>query len=142
MANKKWWNILLFLYIIVLSWGILLKFALPPYYLGMAVRIINLVPYKDVARTWDGHLDIREIFLNIVSFIPLGVGFYRLGNKKFWSAVALSVAVSLFYEGIQYLLAIGMADVTDVIHNSLGGLIGVLIAMVLIGGKDDKDSKG
>ena len=142
MANKKWWNILLFLYIIVLSWGILLKFALPPYYLGMAVRIINLVPYKDVARTWDGHLDIREIFLNIVSFIPLGVGFYCLGNKKFWSAVALSVAVSLFYEGIQYLLAIGMADVTDVIHNSLGGLIGVLIAMVLIGGKDDKDSKG
>lgn len=141
MTSKKWWGILLFLYIVVLSWGILLKFGLPPYYMGMDARIVNLVPYKDVARTWDGRLDIREIFLNIVSFIPLGLGFYRLGNKKFWFAVTICVAVSFFYEGIQYALAIGMADVTDVIHNSLGGIIGVLMARFVLGGKHDTDSK-
>lgn len=141
MMSKKWWKILFFLYFLVLSWGILFKFALPPYTFGINTRIVNLIPYKDVARTWDGHLDIREISLNIVSFIPLGFAFYHLGNKKFWSAVGICVFISLFYEGIQYILAIGMADVTDVIHNSLGGMIGVLMARFVSGGKHDTDSK-
>ncbi len=139
MRKKRLWKLCFIVYCFMLSWGILLKFSLPPYYIG--ARVLNVIPYQDVARTWDGRLDLQEVFFNIASFIPLGVGFYRLWKKSFWQAVILCVSVSLFYEGMQYLLAIGMADVTDVIHNSLGGMFGVLMARFLFGGRNATDSK-
>ena len=38
---------------------------------------------------------------------------------------------SLVYECVQYVLAIGASDITDLIMNSLGGLAGIGIALVL-----------
>lgn len=35
--------------------------------------------------------------------------------------------ISLIYEVMQFVLAIGASDITDLINNTLGGLIGVLI---------------
>lgn len=41
------------------------------------------------------------------------------------------ILTSLLFEGIQYIFAIGASDTTDVLSNSLGGVIGVVITLVI-----------
>lgn len=118
-------------YGVLLTWGILLKFALPPYYFPMLYRSLNLIPYHDLARTWNGRLDIMEILLNIGAFVPLGVLlFLFLENKNLYKTILFCMGISLIFESIQFIFAIGMADITDVIHNSLGSLLGIFAVIL------------
>lgn len=41
------------------------------------------------------------------------------------------ICTSLFFETVQFIFAIGASDITDLITNSLGGIIGVFIAIVI-----------
>ena len=63
---------------------------------------------------------------NIIAFIPfgvmLGVNFKQLLFKY---KIAVIFAFSLAVEITQYVLAIGASDITDLIMNTLGGLIGI-----------------
>ena len=63
---------------------------------------------------------------NIVAFIPFGV---MLGvNFKqvlFRYKIAVIFAFSLAVEIIQFALAIGVTDITDIIMNTLGGFMGL-----------------
>lgn len=69
---------------------------------------------------------------NIVAFIPLGVmlgvNFKQVGFRY---KIAVIFAVSLAVETIQFALAIGVTDVTDMIMNTLGGFIGLAVYDVL-----------
>ena len=60
-------------------------------------------------------------------FIPIGVllsvNFKRL---SFRSKLLIVLGASIAAEVIQYILAIGVTDITDVITNTLGGLIGLI----------------
>jgi len=63
---------------------------------------------------------------NIVAFIPFGV---MLGvcfkQVVFRNRIAVIFAFSLAVEIIQLALAIGVADITDIIMNTLGGSLGL-----------------
>lgn len=51
-----------------------------------------------------------------------------VGARKSRGTVILAGAgFSLFLETLQYLLAMGASDITDVINNTLGAVIGVLL---------------
>ena len=69
---------------------------------------------------------------NIVAFIPFGV---MLGvNFKqviFRYKIAVIFAFSLAVEIIQFALAIGVADITDIIMNTLGGFMGLAVYVVV-----------
>lgn len=41
------------------------------------------------------------------------------------------ILTSIVFESLQYMLAVGISDITDVIHNVLGGLIGLIIYEVV-----------
>lgn len=41
------------------------------------------------------------------------------------------ICTSLFFETVQFIFAIGASDITDLITNSLGGIIGVFAAIVI-----------
>jgi glycopeptide antibiotics resistance protein len=69
-----------------------------------------------------------NIFGNIALFIPLPVlvaSLSRLRNR--WGLLAIGVAVSVFIEITQYVGRIGVPDIDDVIMNSTGTLLGVLL---------------
>lgn len=51
---------------------------------------------------------------------------------SFLTKVILSFALSLSFESLQYLLAIGASDITDIITNTLGALIGLSFYALLI----------
>lgn len=111
-------------YIILLSWLILLKLATGPEMIPH-MRNINLIPFAESVYI-NGKLYAGEIIYNILAFVPLGVylSIFK-GNWPVWKIAGAALGLSLFYEVTQYIFALGGSDVTDLIGNTLGGLLGV-----------------
>jgi glycopeptide antibiotics resistance protein len=126
MKRKDWTGGLFFIYLAFVIWVILLKFSTSPDALPH-LRNINLIPYGDCLMV-NGNLNIRELAENILIFVPFGIYGGMLARERAGGTVILAgVGFSLFLETLQYLLAMGASDITDVINNTLGAVIGVLL---------------
>lgn len=94
---------------------------------------VNLVPFLSIMNYLNGDMLARafaanNIIGNIALFIPLGVYITLLnGNKKASVNVCIIALVSVIVEIAQYLFKVGATDIDDVILNTLGGLLGILI---------------
>lgn len=120
-------RLLLAAYWATLTWLILFKFSV---HIGAVLddrrRSLNLVPFSAASGT------SGQIVDNVLVFIPLGV--LLAANAKrlgYWRNVLVILAFSLTMEVTQYLFAIGASDITDVITNTAGGLIGLTAYAVL-----------
>ncbi|MBR0434669.1 MAG: VanZ family protein [Lachnospiraceae bacterium] len=123
-------SIILFLiYILLLTWIIIYKmdFMLT----RMPDRSLNLVPLQGTAK-YHGHYDYKELFFNVIIFIPLGM-FVSMAIKRFNLVAAFcgGFFLSVIYEAVQYVLVCGVADVTDVITNTGGALIGGIVYLII-----------
>lgn len=114
---------LLALCILLLMWLILFKFSLDfAAVFNQHTRTLNLTPFAEYSRSnWS------EVIYNFLVFIPLGLllsaNFLR---ATFWQKLAFVFMFSLSAETIQYVFAIGATDITDLIANTAGGLLGLL----------------
>lgn len=122
--------VLFAIYLLALTWLILFKlqFSIPNMNEG---RVINLIP---LLGSFDGNGVIRfsEIRVNILAFIPLGIYLSMLkSNGSFVKKIVTIVGLTFVYELIQFIFAIGRADITDVLSNTLGGIIGIGIYTLL-----------
>ena len=70
-----------------------------------------------------------EILANIWLFIPLGAILYKLSH--IWEIISLPIALSLAIETSQLFFDIGAFELSDIIANSLGGVMGVIICFLL-----------
>lgn len=118
--------VLFFIYLAVLVWIILFKSAFSlsdmPH-----LRSINLIPYGQ-SRFVNGRLDISELWQNVLAFIPLGIYLGILNSKgRIWKKIVIIAVISLIMEVLQYVFSIGASDITDLINNTIGGIIGLLI---------------
>ena len=52
-------------------------------------------------------------------------------NKSVLKAIGSVLGISFIYEIIQFIFAIGASDITDLISNTLGGIIGIALVYVL-----------
>ncbi|MGT2711480.1 VanZ family protein [Streptococcus oriscaviae] len=132
MGSKKITIFLFLIYLSFLTWIILFKMDLTNLFQARyATRSLNLIPFAGTA-VYNGVLDYQEILLNILCFIPFGMYMEMLFRKASW-VVNLTVIclVSLAYEVIQYGFMIGIADITDLLANGLGGAIGINILYML-----------
>jgi glycopeptide antibiotics resistance protein len=94
-------------------------------------RVVNLIP---LLGSFDNNGVIRfsEIRNNILVFIPLGIYIGMLKSKwSFAKKVLATVVLTLAFEITQFIFAIGRADITDVLSNTLGGVIGIGIYALL-----------
>lgn len=132
MGSKKLTNFLFVTYLVILTWIIVFKMELSTLLLARyGYRNLNLIPFAGTA-VYNGVLDYQEILLNVLCFIPFGVYMEMLFRKASWVQNLLVIGlVSLFYEVVQYSFMIGMADITDLLANGLGGAIGINIMYVL-----------
>ena len=113
-------------YLIALYWIIVLKFNLSAYH-DRVERAINLIPFRE-AVLYRSPVDWNETLLNIFIFIPFG--FYAGILWEQWSfgrKVALFFLASFGMEVSQYILKVGAFDITDLINNTAGGILGLLI---------------
>ena len=122
--TRKLTTVLFVIYVIALFWILLFKLGVQFSY--MEDRSVNLIPFRQAFS--NGRIDVVEILLNVVIFVPLGmyagVLFKRwnFGNNLFFFFLT-----SLLFEALQFVLRVGAFDVTDSIANTLGGLIGLII---------------
>ena len=80
----------------------------------------------------NGKIDFDEIINNVIVFIPVGAYFSLLfKNKSVLKAIGSVLGISFVYEIIQFIFAIGASDITDLISNTLGGIIGIALVYVL-----------
>ena len=127
MKNNKQRNltrILFAVYFLILVWILLFKmsFSLDELYKD---RSINIIPFMGSVVV-NGRIYINEIIDNILVFIPLGI--YICMLKEDWSIlrkISVGFFISLGIEVLQFILAIGATDITDLIGNTLGGIIGI-----------------
>lgn len=122
-------TILLFvIYLIALAWILLSKLGVSFSY--MENRQINLFPFDNLIKY--GKIDLIETIMNVVIFVLLGIYSGILFKK--WIAgrkVLFFFLFSLFIEAIQYIFRFGSFDITDTVTNTLGGIIGLLIFIVI-----------
>ena len=68
---------------------------------------------------------LYQIFLNLMLFVPLGFLLPMvIGKRPYLRAAALGFGLSLLIECLQYLLGAGTAETDDLMHNTLGTLLG------------------
>jgi glycopeptide antibiotics resistance protein len=124
-ATNRLTAVLFIIYLIALYWILLFKFGVQFSY--MEKRSVNLIPFSEQL-ILNGKADVSELISNVVIFIPLGIyaGIlferWNLGRKLFFFFLT-----SFIVEGLQFTFAVGAFDSTDIITNTLGGIIGLLI---------------
>jgi glycopeptide antibiotics resistance protein len=125
VGSNKLTIALLIIYIIVLFW--ILLFKLGVHFSYMPTRSVNLVPFDGIFSS-NGRIDKAESILNVAIFVPLGIYIGVLFKKWGWRRKLLSLAsVSLTLEVLQFIFRIGAFDVTDIITNTTGGMLGLLL---------------
>lgn len=130
MKSKKITLILMIFYLIALIWVIIFKLEFSIKELPQ-IRNINLIPFNQPAIV-NGKTDISEIVLNVLAFIPYGLFIHILMDEKsILKKLLIIFATSFIFELIQYIFAIGASDITDIISNTSGGIIGVVVSMFM-----------
>ncbi|BAB06013.1 VanZ family protein [Halalkalibacterium halodurans] len=136
--NKQRWAILFLLYLIVVLYITLFAWnygaSLGPE--GPGGRNYNLVPLRSIYRIsvfspdiWD---PIRILLGNVLLFIPFGFLLPMAVKKihKLKTIVGLGCLFSLFIETNQFLFTYRVANVDDVILNTVGAWIGAVLYIV------------
>jgi len=117
---KKASQIVLAVYLFFVLWLVLFKFSYDIFGViaTFQTRSLSLIPFIDSS--------VRDVVDNIIYFIPLGLLLgINFKHREFGRKVAFICALSVSAEVIQFVLAIGRTDITDVIANTLGGFIGL-----------------
>lgn len=132
--------LVLIVYIFLLAKILLFKYVSPFELFSVeriATRTYNLIPFKSIYEyLFSTHLAIifalTNVVGNIIIFIPLGMYlqvFKR--NKKIFDCITLTCVISLCVEVTQYILGIGAFDIDDIILNTVGGLLGIIIYRIV-----------
>lgn len=93
---------------------------------------LNLIPFEQTIKLIHGISKIDffyNLFGNIVWFVPFGIFFPMIHKRRIGmiKTVTSGFCLSLSIEIVQYFLGTGIADIDDLIFNTIGALIGYLI---------------
>lgn len=126
MKKKSYYiaSILFLLYLVLLIWIILFKLQFSITALDR-VREINLIPfyYKE-----EISFHATEVLENVLIFVPFGIYLCLVFQRSRLRSKLLFIAgMSMLLEVCQYFLAVGRSDITDLITNISGGLIGIFL---------------
>ena len=73
-------------------------------------------------REWNTHW--AEIITNIILFIPLG---FLLGRLVGWKGILIAAVMSAAIEIVQLITHLGLFEIDDIIHNTVGAAIGAAL---------------
>lgn len=114
-------------YLAALTWIVLFKLTIPEN-IGTLARdkVLNLIPFFDIIA--GKYFDTFDMFANIIVFIPFGIyaGLMLNGIQTKYKAMTAAL-LSICYEAIQFIFAIGVADITDVMMNTFGAYLGIIL---------------
>lgn len=131
-------NTIMYIYIVMVLFVTLMPLTIP--FLGgtnnLFMETANFILFRDLRLKYGGA--VREIFLNIVMMMPFGFLYPIIRKKDLLKTVFMTFLFSLSIECLQLLnvwwgtgLSPRSFDATDLITNTLGGLIGYLFFIAL-----------
>ena len=127
--SVKLWNIVNAIFILIFVFVVLYKVVFSRE-IGSVVSKPDFIPFSSYFEYFKG--ENSEAFFtnraNILLFFPFGLFFYDLlkAKREIIIYVVCAFAFSVVLEIIQFAFSLGMAEVDDVIHNTLGAFIGYL----------------
>lgn len=128
--QKRLTRLLFIIYLLVLIWIIVFKFSFTFEDIP-SLRSVNLIPLEGTAIR-DNQYDYNELLSNVIIFMPFGLYIGILKRKwRFLLQLLPIFGVSLLFESLQYIFAIGATDITDLIGNTLGGALGIITCFIL-----------
>ena len=105
---------------------------------GQEIYRYNLVPFREIERFWTyrGELGIHSFYNlvgNVLIFVPAGFFIPVLWKNKrgFIFTMCVTFQMSLLVEVLQLVLRVGSFDVDDLFLNTLGGLLGYLLLILV-----------
>jgi len=98
---------------------------------------VNVTPLETIKLYLNhpGYTSTVNILGNIFVFFPMGLFygyFFKRSNNVILSTVIFAFA-SLVFESLQMLFLVGSFDVDDILLNTLGGIVGFLLILILKG---------
>ncbi|MCG1010814.1 VanZ family protein [Salinicoccus sp. ID82-1] len=110
--------------------GILLLTLLPS---SNPEKVTQFVPFYSILDTFEYATDraiINSIGMNVLLFVPFGLFMYLFCRNEFLTTI-IACLFSITVEALQYFLPIGrISNVDDVILNTLGAIIGMVVGAV------------
>lgn len=122
---------LFIIYMVLLVWIILFKLQFSISEIDK-VRSINLIPFH-YENEIGMNFHLKEILENAAIFMPLGI--YLCMFRHEWNVKAkfvIILMISLLFEIVQYIMAVGRTDVTDLIANTCGGMVGIALYWLVV----------
>ena len=87
------------------------------------IRTVNLVPFwsyglfSDPQYRW-------QIYMNVFLFMPFGVMLAFVAKRGSFQSLIIGFLLSVCIEAAQFIFCLGLCELDDVIHNSLGTALG------------------
>ena len=141
---KKALGVCIGLYILFTIWVIIFKmpFSIEHIHFYKEPRL-NLIPFHYMYEHQSTGL---EVMFNIFFFIPYGFMIYtftQINNigkyipatkniKCILISTVIGLITSLMCEVVQYTFLLGVSDITDLITNTLGTIIGIIMSQLMI----------
>lgn len=130
-------SMLFITYLVILVWVILFKLQFSLGDIDHA-RSINLIPFH-YSTAVEEQFHMKEVMDNVLIFIPFGILLSMLASKmRLRNKFIIIFGTSLALETMQFVLSVGGTDITDLITNSLGGIIGIALYALLLKVVKDK----
>jgi VanZ family protein len=119
-----------FVYMGFLGWVTLTPASSAPIPLALAARVLDALHRRGYVLMID--MNRLEFLANIALFVPVGVFLLLLvGAERWWLAMFGPFLLTSFIETMQRGIPGRVPDERDLLANTLGGIAGVVVAMVL-----------
>ena len=123
----------LLLYLITREWT--LSLLLPYLFLVFCSTVVVRTPFTgqhfqpELFWSWESWSQQREqVIANIIMFLPVGLlGYPMLG----WKVVPASFLGSAMIEVLQLISARGLCEYDDILHNTAGAVMGMILSVVV-----------
>lgn len=130
--TKWFWICTCPLYFITLFYVVFLAGRRPSPSLGWHSTKPRLKPFTFKWHLYKHGYDVSSVYLdiigNIVMFVPFTLFLYvAFGLRRFNHIFFYGVLMSFGIEIVQYITGVGFPDIDDIIFNSFGAFLGILI---------------
>ena len=95
---------------------------------------VELMPFYNYSDIWNGvdfKRTVMEILLNIALFVPIGFLLGGIMSKGFLKVLFTGCLLSILIELLQLASGMGLCETNDVIHNTVGCMVGYGLAQLL-----------
>lgn len=97
-------------------------------------EIYNIIPFKvpiDIYLNSEFSYFIYQVFGNIALFIPFGLFVFLKSKSNLKKSLVLIIFLTLGIEFIQGFIPYRFCEIDDILLNTLGGYIGILISKII-----------